>query len=325
MKRINNLYDKIIDIDNIKLAHKNAKKGKKPTRQTKMVDSDINYYCNEIKKNLQDKTFKNSEYVVFSKKCGKKIREIYKLPYYPDRIIHHAVLQQLEPIWKQILIIDTYSSIKGRGVHFGFKRIKKSLVNRDKTEFCFKFDIKKYFPSINNEILKTIIRKKIKDNDLLWLLDEIIDSTDGLPIGNYLSQYLSNIYLNYFDHYCKEKLRIKYYHRYCDDVVIFSSNKEELWDWFHQMKNYLENNLKLSIKNNYAVFPVEKRGVDFLGYVFYHDYVLVRKSIKEEMKRKLKKLSDKDLERSTASYYGWLKHANCKNLHNKYLYKNNKR
>ena len=153
---------------------------------------------------LKNLTFKNSPYQVFLKKTESgKIREIYKLPYFPDRIIHHCIMQIMEPIWFPTLIRDTYSSIKGRGIHDGVNRVKKALRDETGTRYCFKMDIKKFYPSVDHNVLKRVIRKKIKDRDLLWLLDEIIDSTKGLPIGNYLSQYFGNLYLSELYHWVK--------------------------------------------------------------------------------------------------------------------------
>ena len=113
MKRYGNLYDKLCDIENIKLAHKNARKKKTHYKEVKEVDKDVDYYCNEIRDMLISKSFKNSPYEIFIKNDKGKRREIYKLPYYPDRIIHHAIVQVVEPIWKKTLITDTYQSIKG--------------------------------------------------------------------------------------------------------------------------------------------------------------------------------------------------------------------
>lgn len=112
-------------------------------------------------------------------------------------------------------------------------------------------DIRKFYPSLDHDILKAIIRKKVKDWELLWLLDEIIDSAERVPIGNYLSQFFANLYLAYFDHWLKEELRVKYYYRYADDMVILSDSKDQLRSWLVAIKLYLTNVLKLKLKDNY--------------------------------------------------------------------------
>ncbi len=164
-----------------------------------------------------------------------------------------------------------------------------------------------------------LLRKKIKDNDLLYLLDNIIDSAEGVPIGNYLSQYLANFYLTYFDHWLKEVKGIKYYFRYCDDIVILHNDKEYLHKLLEDIKVYLKNNLKLEVKSNYQVFPVDKRGLDFVGYKSYHTHILLRKNIKLRFIRMIKYNNNW---KSIASYKGWLDHCNSINLSTKYLKEN---
>lgn len=155
MKRFGNLFGDICAIDNIELAHKNASKGKLHYSEVKMVNSNPQKYLNEISQMLLTKSYKNSPYEVMTRKTDNgKIREIFKLPYYPDRIIHHAIIQVVEPIWFKTLIRDTYSSIKGRGIHDGVERIKKALIDEENTQYCLKLDIKKFYPSIDNGILK---------------------------------------------------------------------------------------------------------------------------------------------------------------------------
>jgi len=327
MKRYGNLYEQVYDIENIRLAHKNARRGKRHYSEVKMIDANPDKYFNQIYKMLKEKTFKNSKYTVINRKTDNgKVREIYKLPYFPDRIIHHCIMQIIEPIWFKTMIRDTYSAIKGKGLHDGVKRIKKALLDKENTQYCLKFDVKKYYPSIDNDILKTIIRKKIKDKNLLWLLDEIINSTKGIPIGNYLSQYFGNLYLSGYDHWMKEIQKCKYYFRYCDDIVILLKSKQELHKLIKETKKYYDSNLNLKIKENWQIFPVSTRGIDFLGYRFFHDYTLLRNSIKIKFIKKIKRI-ESNWQRMThsqivnciMSYWGWMKHANCKNLLNKYV------
>ena len=326
MKRYNNLYPKIYDIENIRLAHKNAKKGKLHYSEVKMVEANQEKYFMKIHDMLKNKTFHNSEYEVFTKMCGNKEREIFKLPYFPDRIIHHCIMNILEPIWMKTLIADTYSSLKNRGIHKGVKRIKKALKDKENTKYCLKMDVRKFYPSIDHAILKQIIRKKTKDKDLLWLLDGIIDSADGVPIGNYLSQYFGNLYLSGLDHWLKEQKGCKYYHRYCDDLVILNSDKNHLSQLRKEISDYLETTLSLKLKDNWQVFPVDKRGIDFLGYRFFHDYTLLRKSTAIRFKRRIKQIKKKhnsltpiNILSGIMSYWGWMKHANCYRLQNKHI------
>jgi hypothetical protein len=164
--------------------------------------------------------------------------------------------------------------------------------------------------------LKKVIRNKIKDKELLWLLDNIIDSAPGIPIGNYLSQYFANLYLSKFDHWVKEILKIKYYFRYCDDLVILSDSKEKLHVIFKKINDYFINILKLTIKKNYKIFPTTT-GIDFLGYKFYSKYTLIRKRIKNNCFKKLKSRNIKKLQKSMSGYYGWFIHCNSHNLRTK--------
>lgn len=318
MKRIGNLYEKVYNIENLKLADIKARRNK--SKKKDIIDFDKNKEENIINLYhvLRNKEYKTSEYDIFTIFEGKE-REIYKLPYYPDRIVHHAIMNVLEPIFVSVFTHDTYSCIKKRGIHKCMYNVKYSLKDVKNTKYCLKLDIKKFYPNVNHAILKALLCKKFKDKDLLNLLYEIIDSSKGVPIGNYLSQFLANFYLTYFDHWIKEVLKVKYYFRYCDDIVIFSDNKNDLHGMFRLIENYLKTELDLELKPNYQVFPISKRGLDFVGYKFYHTHILLRKSIKNRFIRMIKFNNDY---KSKASYNGWLCHCDSINLKNKY-YGNN--
>lgn len=314
MKRKGNLYAQIISLSNLRIAEAKARKGKSQQYGVKVFDQAPDAKLQELHDVLKNKSYKTSAYKVF-KICDPKERDIFALPYYPDRIVHHAIMNVLEPIFVSTFTADTYSCIKGRGIHGAAYAVKNALRDEKNTQYCLKLDITKFYPSIDHEILKQLVRKKIKDAELLWLLDEIIDSAPGLPIGNYLSQYLANYYLTYFDHWMKEEKRVRYYFRYADDLVILSAGKPELHCLLNDIRNYLTEKLKLRVKENYQVFPVAIRGIDFVGYKFYHTHILVRKSIK---KRFCRMMLRKPNSGSIASYQGWLGHANTKNLVNKF-------
>lgn len=324
MKRVGNLYNKIIDIDNLRLADEKARKGKVKSYGVILHDKNKDNNILLLHEKLKNKTYKTSEYNVF-KIYEPKERDIYQLPYFPDRIVHHAVMNILEPIWVSMFTADTFSCIKGRGIHGCWKKVKKALKDEENTKYCLKIDIKKYYPSINHEILKRLIRKKIKCKDTLELLDEIIDSAQGVPIGNYLSQYFANIYLTYFDHYVKEKMKVKYYFRYADDMVFLHQDKKELRKIYKEIKIYLKDELKLEIKSNYQIFPTQIRGIDFVGYVFRSSHTLIRKSIKQNFCRKItkllkRKLNNKEFKQGIAAWLGWCKYSNSINLLNKIAY-----
>jgi RNA-directed DNA polymerase len=316
MRRVGNLYHKICSVKNLELADKRARRGKSKQRGVLIHDRNRSENIRKLHRNLLDKTFKPSPYHVFKIKDPKE-REIYRLPYYPDRIVHRAVMNVLEPIFVRTFTKDTYSCIKGRGIHKALKNLRKALVDEKSTKYCLKIDIKKFYPSIKNSILKSLLRRKFKDEDLLWLLDTIIDTTQGVPIGNYLSQYFANFYLTYFDHWIKEELKVPHYFRYCDDIVILGSSKKELWDIFARIQEYLQAELDLEVKSNYQVFPVAARGIDFVGYKCYHTHTMLRDGIKRRFIRMIRRNKN---EKSINAYNGWLSHCDSINLRNRYLY-----
>jgi retron-type reverse transcriptase len=314
MKRINNLYEQICSIDNLYLADQKARK-RKHSLGIKIHDQDSDANIWALHLMLRNKTYKTSAYTTFTI-FEPKERIIFRLPYFPDRITHHAVMNIMEPIFTSVFTADTYSCIKGKGIHAAAEGVKKALKDVPGTEYCLKLDIKKFYPNIDHQILKALLRRKVKDRDLLWLLDGIIDSAEGLPIGNYLSQYFANFYLTYFDHWIKENKGIKYYFRYADDLVILADSKSYLHQLLADIREYLDRELKLTIKKNYQIFPVQDRGIDFVGYRLYHTHTMLRKSIKQNFARMVARRKNPQ---SIASYNGWASHCNSKNLLKKLL------
>ncbi len=297
-------------MDNLILADDIARKGKKDQYGIKVHDRNRMGNLEALRDQLLGRTFKTSKYTTF-KVYEPKERDVYRLPYFPDRIVHHAIMNVLEPMFVSVFTADTYSCIKGRGIHAAARAVRRALRDEPGTTYCLKFDIRKFYPTVDHRTLKDLLRRKIKDQDLLWLLDGIIDSADGLPIGNYLSQYFANFYLSYFDHWVKEHLQVKYYFRYADDIVILGPDKQDLHLVLLKCTDYLADQLRLAVKGNYQVFPVAARGIDFVGYKFYHTHTLLRKSIKKRFARTMRRRPNPQ---SLAAYYGWAKHANCINL-----------
>ena len=319
MKRHGNLYHQIYDIENLRVAYENAKRGKTRTQQVIKVDENPNCYLLKIQQLLEDEAFVNGKYTTFELVERGKHRVIHALPFFPDRIIHHAIVQIIGPIWIKAFIRDSYSSIPGRGIHDGVRRIKRIMPNC-KGWYALKCDIKKFYPSIDHDALKTAVRAKIKDPSLLKILDTIIDSEEGVPIGNYLSQYFGNVIFNSFDHWIKEDQGVKYYFRYCDDFVILAPSKERLHLLKKEIESYLKQ-LKLTLKENWQIFPIDSRGVDFMGYRFWCDKTLVRKAtiqrFKERLKVKRMTLNEAiRLRHVIGSFRGWLRYADTAKLIN---------
>jgi len=328
MKRFGNLFTRIIDRENIALAYQNAKKGKGHYSEVIEVESNLEYYLECVHQLLSTKTFNTAPYKERYIDDIGKMRKVYILPYFPDRIVHHAIMNVLQPIWDKTFIYDCYSAVPGKGLHPCLHRLRDSLRDVENTQYCLKFDIRKYYPSVNHDILMGFLERKIKCKDTLWLLENIVRSAEGntnIPIGNYLSQYFANIYLNRFDHWLKEEKRVKYYFRYCDDGIVLHGDKEFLGNLLCEVQEYMDS-LRLELNSKTQIFPVDKRGIDFLGYRSFRTYTLLRKSSAKRFKKRIQriernptKLSPETIVSSIMSYYGWLKHCDGYNFLSKYV------
>lgn len=314
MKRFTGFWEEMCSLENIALAHRRAKKGKKHYREVQMVDAYPERYFREIRSMLTEKRYVVPPFEIMLKTDGPKVREIWKLPYFPDRIIHHCLVQVLEPVWMRSYIRDTYAALPGRGVHDGVKRLRMALSDVAGTRYCLKMDIRKFYQSITNDVAKAAVRRKVKDPDVLWLFDTIIESAPIVPIGLYTSQHLGNLVLSGFDHWVKEVLRLRYYFRYCDDLVFLGDDKAVLHDIRVRAAEYLQRELLLEVKKTWQVFPVDARGIDFLGYRFFHGYTLVRKRIVKSFKKRCRS----GRQSSMAAYNGWFVWADTYNLRMKY-------
>lgn len=251
-----------------------------------------------------------------------KWRELKIAPLYQDRIIHHCLIDVLEPYLYKIFIANTYACIKGRGIHRCLYDLNKALQTDFKgTKYCLKIDVRHYYDSIVHSILKAICAKYIGDKMVLNLIYTIIDSTEGdvgLPIGFLTSQHFANLYLTPFDHWIKEVVGVRYYYRYMDDIVILSNSKLKLHYILEQIREYFSAKLQLEIKANWQIFPVDARSIDFVGYKSNHYNILARKSILYKFFENLRELAKRyeDVEVTEAEiinllscHVGWLQHC----------------
>ena len=330
-KTYNNLYSKICSFENLHLAYLKARKCKRYRQEVLLFSSNLEENLIKLQEEILSKTYKNGVYKVFYIYEPKK-RKIMSLPF-RDRVIHHAVCNIVEPIFEKTFIYNSYACRIKKGTHAGADRLTQYLreVKRKYPKvYCLKCDIKKYFGSINHEILIKIIRRKIKCKDTMRLIEYIINSTDGavgIPIGNLTSQLFANLYLNELDSIIKHKLKIKHYIRYMDDWIILSPDKKYLWKILKYTREYLQHNLSLELNGKTTIFPVSQ-GIDFLGYRIWSTHRLLRKSSKKRMKKKLKKYyklykndkfhSDKIMP-SIMSWIGHALHSNSYNLRKEIL------
>lgn len=319
VKRYGNLYEQICSMDNLELAFRKASKHKKKYSEVKNYEKNLEENLKILQNELITKTYHTGEYrekTIFEP----KERKIYILTF-KHRVAQWALMNVIEPILVPMFIKDTYSCIVGRGMHKASGRTMEFI---QKCDYCLKMDIRKFYPSVNQSILYSLVERKFKDKDVLYLLKDIIFSFPGgknMPIGNLASQMLGNFYMCPLDRFVKEKLGCKYYARYCDDFCLFSNDKKELQYFKQEITKFLKENLDLQL-SKCDVFPVS-RGVDFMGYRHFRGYRLVRKSTAKKVKRRIPavvkklyagKITFEQFRSIIDSTLGWIEWANSYNF-----------
>lgn len=331
MKRYGNLWGQICERTNIELAADNALKSKKMTRERQRFIADRQHLLDELQASLVNETYHFSPLKSFTVYEPKE-RIINHPPFYPDKILHHCLMNVVKPIIMEKLTADAYGSIKGRGVTMAADKLKRVLANHPQWYFL-QIDCQKFYPSINHDVCKQAVRRAIKCPKTLKMLDAIIDiHPQGLAIGVYPSQYLANLVLAKIDHWAKEVLHAEYYFRYMDDIVLVLPSKEMAKEALERITTELSN-LQLTVKNNWRIAPVTY-GIDFIGYKFFPTHTQLRKRIKVAMQRRVRQLnkqgvSDAVFKQQLASHFGWCKHGDCRHLlrttlkDKMYLFENN--
>lgn len=320
MKRIGNLIPLICARENILNSIKTVFRGtrRKQTKSAKYVFANLDKVVDEIIQAISTGTFRLGPYQNKTVIEGPKEREIQIISY-KDRIVVNAIMTIVDEVLTKRMIHTTASSIKGRGTHYLKNIVQKDLRDYpEETKFFYKIDIRKYYHNIDHDLMKQCIRRYIKDKTLLPILDNFVDMLDeGLSIGLRASQIFGNLFLSWLlDMPLKCKYRVKFYYRFCDDIVILGRNKKDLWE-IHKLILTLLKDSKLTIKENYRVAPVSE-GIDFLGWVIYSGiYSRVRKRIKTKAQRKLSYIKSKNRRQEIiASIKGYCLHSNGHNLFN---------
>ncbi len=321
-KTYNKLWDKVIDWENLYQAYLNASKGKRFKKNVlefnlNLEENLINIQNHLIWKSWMPGRFKH--FMVYEPK-----QRYIQAPQFKDRIVHHALVQVIAPLFEKKFIWHSYACRVGKGNYAAVIRLQAYLREAEKKwgkTYILKADISKYFPSINHNILLRILRRTIRDKDVLWLCDVIIrhcgENKHGIPVGALTSQLFANIYLDQLDHFLKDDHGIKFYVRYMDDWIILAPAKENLWDILNKATEFLNSTLQLKLNPKTCIFPA-KNGCDFCGYRIWSTHLLPRKRNVKRAKIKFKRLASRyslglvtlgDVTPCVVSFLGYMKHC----------------
>ncbi len=337
MKTYKNLYSRLCSYENLFLAYKKAKKDK--TTKTYVIEFGKNLEANlkKLEFELVNKIYEPKKLKLFIVR-DPKTRRICKSKF-RDRIVHHAIVNILEPIYEKIFIYDSYASRKNKGQHKALERFdefkRKASLNGKKINgikdknyvcgYCLKADIKKYFDNVSHEILINILKKKVKDDNVIWLIKQILSNhlnevkNKSMPLGNHTSQFFANVYLNALDYFVKHKLKIKHYIRYVDDFIILHNSKKTLEFYKKEINNFLKNELKLGLHEDKSKIVPLHKSIKFLGFRNFYYYRLLKKSNIKQIKRNLTiwgKMYKENNEKLKARIEGWKAHASHSNSYN---------
>ncbi len=285
------LYEELYSFENLKLAFQKAAKGKSLRLDVMLFSKNAEENLRELQTDLMFHSYKPKPLQTFILR-DPKTRKISKSNF-RDRIIHHALCNIIEPLFEKNFIFDSYANRKSKGVFKALERFDnfKRKISRNNTKKCFvlKADIKHYFETVDHNILLNLLKNKINDRNIIWLIEIILknySSVKGMPLGNLTSQFFANIYLNELDQYVKHQLKVKYYIRYVDDFVILHASKEKLEQYQKQIDCFLKENLQLELHPDKSRIIFLQRGVDFLGMRMYYYHRLLKKRNINKFKRK---------------------------------------
>lgn len=355
--------DQIFSYANLLKCYYECRKRKRYTVNAAKFEIHFEDELLKLQKELKNHTYKPGRSICFVV-TRPKPREIFAADF-RDRIIHHVLVNYLEPIWEPKFIDQSYSCRKEKGAHKAIKDLKRYIkkvnCNKRQPAHYLQVDIRSFFVGIKKHILFELIKKQVKNQEILWLAETIIfhnptrnyyrkcqtslfdlipdhkslfkvSPDQGLPIGNLTSQFFANVYLNELDQFVKHKLKVKYYLRYVDDLVVLSQDRSQLMAWRGKIDKFLQWKLKLKLHPQKQILQDINKGINFVGFVVRPDYILMRRRIVKNFKEKLWKLN-KNLEEFTEqeikrvlsvvnSYYGQFRHAKTFGLRQKLWNKN---
>lgn len=334
MKIYRKLFAEIISIESLLAAWDAFKPGKRDKPDVQQFEYKLEDNLFQLHRDLAGKRYRHGPYHAFYIR-DPKVRHIHKAEV-RDRIVHHALCKHLSAIFEPTFIADSYSAQIAKGAHRAVRRLQTFARSVRQTHgqcFVLKCDIRKFFPSLDHAILREIIARRIKDPDALWLAECIVESftsefskpgeSKGAPIGNLTSQLFANIYMNEFDQFVKQELRVKRYIRYTDDFVILHQDVGYLRELKQIIGNFLETKLKLSLHPHKVQIRKYHQGIDFLGYVSLPHARVLRTKVKRRMFKKLHwrvrqfkdgMITEFEFMQSVSAYLGILIHANAYEL-----------
>lgn len=346
MKTLKNVFEQVVDYDNLYRAYLNARLCKRYRYEVLNFSAHLEDNLVKLQKELIDRTYtlgKYREFYIYEPKKRLVMAQPFK-----DRVVQWAIYQVLNPVFAQGYITDSYACIKERGTHKAVKRLHywlRQVGKKPEKYYFLKLDISKYFYRIDHDVLMGILKRKIHDDDMIFLLDKIVNSSEtnfglppgkspgevkrsdrvsekGMPVGNLSSQMFANLYLNELDQYCKRTLGIHFYVRYMDDVIILHQDKDQLHEWKRIIDTFLKEKLQLDLNEKTCIRPITL-GVEFCGYKIWNTHIKLRKSTALKMKRNLKKLQKEyaagevtveEAKQTISSYLGILKHCDSYSL-----------
>lgn len=345
-KQIKNIYETLCSYENLYQAYLHARLGKRYRDEVMKFSFNLEENLMELRNELLNQTYEIGGYREFFVWEPKK-RLIMALPF-RDRVVQWAIYQLVNPILDKMYIFDSYGCRNNKGTLKAYQRLHywlRQVAKKEQKYYYLKLDVSKYFYRVDHQVLIKLLRKRVADKKLLWLIESIINYDEisfglklngdvdnpedrvkgkGMPIGNLTSQMFANLYLNELDQYCKRELGIHYYVRYMDDVIILSDDKDKLHEYKDLIQSFLEDKLKLNLNNKTAIRPITL-GIEFVGYRLWPTHIKVRKKTALKMKRRIKYVK-KQFERdemtfekvnaTVQSYMGILKHCNSYSLQN---------